>query len=160
MGHVINAQTSEQSPLLLLFLDCTWQLLQQFPEEFEFSETFLTTIWDAVFQPIFDTFQFNSERDRQAARINEQLILRPVWDWGEQFSDKDILLFANPFYKKPSNDRSDVRRTMMAGGLAPAAATNIQQLAGGLQSQRQTVHLSPGGEPILSLLGKIPDVSL
>lgn len=67
LGHVINNDTSEQSPLLLLFLDCTWQLLQQFPEEFEFSETFLTTLWDSAFLPIFDTFLFNSEHDRQVA---------------------------------------------------------------------------------------------
>lgn len=67
LGHVINSDTSEQSPLLLLFLDCTWQLLQQFPEEFEFSETFLTTLWDSAFLPIFDTFLFNSEHDRQVA---------------------------------------------------------------------------------------------
>lgn len=67
LGHVINGDTSEQSPLLLLFLDCTWQLLQQFPDEFEFSETFLTTLWDSAFLPIFDTFLFNSEHDRQIA---------------------------------------------------------------------------------------------
>lgn len=67
LGHVINSDTSEQSPLLLLFLDCTWQLLQQFPDEFEFSETFLTTLWDSAFLPIFDTFLFNSEHDRQVA---------------------------------------------------------------------------------------------
>lgn len=64
---MINNDTSEQSPLLLLFLDCTWQLLQQFPEEFEFSETFLTMLWDSAFLPIFDTFLFNSEHDRQIA---------------------------------------------------------------------------------------------
>lgn len=68
LGHVINNETTEQSPLFLLFLDCTWQLLQQFPEDFEFSETFLTTIWDSAFMPLFDTFQFNSEHDREAAR--------------------------------------------------------------------------------------------
>lgn len=28
--------------------------------------------------------------------------MRPVWDWGEQFSDKDIALFSNPLYKKSS----------------------------------------------------------
>lgn len=67
LGHVINSDTSEQSPLLLLFLDCVWQLLQQFPDEFEFSETFLTTLWDSAFLPIFDTFLFNSEHDRQIA---------------------------------------------------------------------------------------------
>lgn len=69
MGHVYNKQ-ADKSPVFLLFLDCVWQVLQQFPESFEFSETFLTTIWDMVFLPIFDTFQFNSEYDRLVA-VNE-----------------------------------------------------------------------------------------
>lgn len=70
LGHVINSDTTEQSPLFLLFLDCTWQLLQQFPCEFEFTETYLTTVWDSAFLPIFDTFQFNSEHDRINAYRN------------------------------------------------------------------------------------------
>lgn len=100
LGHIINNNTSEQSPLFLLFLDCTWQLLQQFPEEFEFSETYLTTVWDSVFLPIFDTFQFNSEHDRMTAVQNEKLILRSVWNWEEEFSDGDIELFSNPLFKR------------------------------------------------------------
>lgn len=56
-----------QSPLLLLFLDCVWQLLQQFPTEFEFTETYLTTLWDASHVSIFDTFLFDCERDRYLA---------------------------------------------------------------------------------------------
>lgn len=103
LGLVINQNSTEQSPLFLLFLDCVFQLLQQFPDDFEFSETFLTTIWDSAFVPIFDTFQFNCEFDRYQAsrRQDEKIILRPVWDWGEQFSDKDIALFSNPLYKRP-----------------------------------------------------------
>lgn len=75
LGHVINSDTTEQSPLFLLFLDCTWQLIQQFPEEFEYSETFLTTIWDSAFLPLFDTFQFNSEHERQFAHLKNVNIL-------------------------------------------------------------------------------------
>lgn len=100
MGHIYN-KTTEKSPLFLLFLDCTWQVLQQFPDSFEFSETFLTTIWDSVFIPIFDTFQFNSEFDRQHAVKDEKLVLRSVFDWGEMLNDRDIALFTNPLYKKP-----------------------------------------------------------
>lgn len=58
---------SFQSPLLLLFLDCVWQLCQQFPADFEFTETYLTTLWDTAHIPIFDTFLFNCERDRLIA---------------------------------------------------------------------------------------------
>ena len=31
-------------------------------------------------------------------------MLRSVWDWHEQFSDQDILLFHNPLYSLPSTD--------------------------------------------------------
>lgn len=75
LGHVISSETTEQSPLLLLFLDCVWQVLQQFPGDFEFNETFLTSVWDAAFLPIFDTFLFNCEHDRQAARKNVSIRL-------------------------------------------------------------------------------------
>uniref|UniRef100_T1GTG0 Myotubularin phosphatase domain-containing protein n=1 Tax=Megaselia scalaris TaxID=36166 RepID=T1GTG0_MEGSC len=68
LGHLYNPDGQDkESPILLLFLDCVWQLLQQFPAEFEYSETYLTTIWDSAFIPIFDTFQFNSDFDRQVA---------------------------------------------------------------------------------------------
>lgn len=66
--RLINRKgAGDQGPLFLLFLDAVWQLLQQYPDQFEFSETFLTTIWDSVFLPIFDTFQFNCEYDRERA---------------------------------------------------------------------------------------------
>lgn len=81
LGHVTNSYTSEQSPLFLLFLDCTWQLVQQFPADFEFSETFLTTLWDSAFVPIFDTFLFNCEHDRKIAieSVRSQYISAKPW---------------------------------------------------------------------------------
>lgn len=100
LGHVFCPDTEKESPLLLLFLDCVWQLLQQFPEEFEYSQTYLTTIWDSAFLPIFDTFQFNTEHERFKATLDLKLVLRPVWDWSEQFADKDKVFFTNPFYQK------------------------------------------------------------
>jgi hypothetical protein len=107
IGHVYN-KSAEKSPLFLLFLDCIWQVLQQFPEAFEFSETFLTTIWDSVFMPIFDTFQFNCEFDRQKAVHDEHLVMRSVFDWGEMLNDRDIALFTNPLYKKPVLSEQDI----------------------------------------------------
>ncbi|CAH1717789.1 unnamed protein product [Chironomus riparius] len=107
LGHVYNKQ-AERSPLFLLFLDCVWQVLQQFPEAFEYSEIFLTTLWDTVFIPIFDTFQFNCEADRLQAVAEEHLVLRPVWDWGEMLYEKDIALFVNPLYKKPQMSEQEI----------------------------------------------------
>ncbi|XP_018367524.1 PREDICTED: myotubularin-related protein 10-B isoform X2 [Trachymyrmex cornetzi] len=99
LGHIVKAN-SEKSPLFLLYLDCVWQLCQQYPTEFEFTETYLTTLWDAAHVSIFDTFIFNCERDRAVAAMdpNTPLVLRSVWDWREQFNDQDILLFYNPLF--------------------------------------------------------------
>lgn len=99
LGHVASVKSTERSPLFLLFLDCVWQLLQQFPEAFEFSDVFLVTLWDSLFLPIFDTFQFNSETERNQALHSDHIVLRPVWDWDEQFEDKDLALFTNPLYR-------------------------------------------------------------
>ncbi|OXU27288.1 hypothetical protein TSAR_008542 [Trichomalopsis sarcophagae] len=102
LGHLKN-DGSEKSPLFLLYLDCVWQLCQQFPAEFEFTETYLTTLWDTSHVSIFETFIFNCERDRIKAATdpNTRLVLRSVWDWREQFSEQDILLFHNPFFTPP-----------------------------------------------------------
>lgn len=104
IGHVIKTD-SDQSPLFLLFLDCVWQMLQQYPQSFEFSETYLTTLWDSAHITIFETFLFNSEHDRFLATndASNPLIPRSVWDWGEQFPDKERELFLNPLFTDPKN---------------------------------------------------------
>ncbi|KAF3427363.1 hypothetical protein E2986_04716 [Frieseomelitta varia] len=108
LGHICK-RTSEKSPLLLLYLDCVWQLSQQFPAEFEFTETYLTTLWDAAHVSIFDTFIFNCEKDRVAAATDPDrpLVLRSVWDWREQFNEQDILLFDNPLYNPHEADSKE-----------------------------------------------------
>lgn len=53
-----------QSPLFLLFLDATWQLLQQHPAAFEFSETYLAVLGDSTRISLFGTFLFNSPHQR------------------------------------------------------------------------------------------------
>lgn len=108
LGHIRQPVDTngpqEESPVFLLFLDSVWQLLQQFPDEFEFSQTYLTTLWDSCFMPIFDTFQFDCNADRLKAIKENELIPRPVWDWSEQFLEKDKLFFTNPFYQKQKQE--------------------------------------------------------
>ncbi|XP_011068185.1 PREDICTED: myotubularin-related protein 12 isoform X3 [Acromyrmex echinatior] len=110
LGHIVKAN-SEKSPLFLLYLDCVWQLCQQYPTEFEFTETYLTTLWDAAHVSIFDTFIFNCERDRAVAAMdpNTPLVLRSVWDWREQFNDQDILLFYNPLFIPCSSTNNKIK---------------------------------------------------
>lgn len=138
LGHIRQPVDSngpqEESPVFLLFLDSVWQLLQQFPDEFEFSQTYLTTLWDSCFMPIFDTFQFDCNADRLKAIKENELIPRPVWDWSEQFLEKDKLFFTNPFYQKQKQE-VPCRRSVaipaggiMLPGLAkPPSALMLQQ---------------------------------
>ncbi|XP_017029031.1 myotubularin-related protein 10-B [Drosophila kikkawai] len=150
LGHVYTAQGSgsggsgssggnngsellegEQSPVFLLFLDCVWQLLQQFPDEFEFTQTYLTSLWDACFMPIFDTFQFDTQAQRSKAVLDSQLVLRPVWDWGEQFSDKDKMFFSNPLYQRQKGDLAGAQSSAAGAGAAHRRSLAVGHNRGG-----------------------------
>ncbi|XP_031823303.1 myotubularin-related protein 11 [Sarcophilus harrisii] len=110
---------SEEAPVFLLFLDCLWQLVHQFPAEFEFSEFFLLALHDSVRVP--DTPTFLRDTPWERAKHNGQefnsytqvytsgspqspvgdLISRPltVWDWGLRYSHQQIVQFYNPCYE-------------------------------------------------------------
>ncbi|XP_075417145.1 myotubularin-related protein 11 isoform X2 [Tenrec ecaudatus] len=106
-----------EAPVFLLFLDCVWQLLQQFPTEFEFSEFFLLALHDSIRVPDTLTFLRDTpwERGKQSGQfksytqvytpgcphppagnaVNQQL---SVWDWGLRYSNKQIQQFHNLGY--------------------------------------------------------------
>lgn len=48
----------------MLFLDCVWQVMNQYPAAFEFTETYLTVLSDSMWIPLFSTFLFNSPKQR------------------------------------------------------------------------------------------------
>ncbi|XP_053611409.1 myotubularin-related protein 10-A isoform X2 [Plodia interpunctella] len=62
----------QAAPVFLLFLDCVWQLTNQFPAHFQFTETYLTTLWDCTHNHVFDTFLFNCPRDRDLPLVKFQ----------------------------------------------------------------------------------------
>lgn len=94
-----SAPRSEMVPIFLFFLDCVWQLQAQFPTMFEFSETYLTTLWDCTHVGLYDAFLFNCNRERNEARKNRTF--RNVWDWtgpSSRLTSQDLELFKNPLY--------------------------------------------------------------
>ncbi|KAM5291276.1 myotubularin-related protein 10 isoform 1-T1 [Glossophaga mutica] len=103
-------RSEKESPLFLLFLDATWQLLQQHPAAFEFSETYLAVLGDSTRIALFGTFLFNSphQRAKQSTEFaiskniqlgdEKGLKFPSVWDWSLQFTAKDRTLFHNPLY--------------------------------------------------------------
>lgn len=58
------------SPIFLQFLDCMFQLVNQFPHYFEYSTRYLLVIADNIYSCRFGNFLFNceQERDNEAAR--------------------------------------------------------------------------------------------
>ncbi|XP_058011850.1 myotubularin-related protein 10 isoform X1 [Ahaetulla prasina] len=103
-------KSDKESPLFLMFLDSVWQLLEQYPSAFEFSEAYLTILYDSTRISLFGTFLFNSphQRVKQSTEFaiskniqlgdEKGLKFPSVWDWSLQLTPRDRLLFHNPLY--------------------------------------------------------------
>lgn len=96
----------KEAPVFLLLLECIWQLLQQYPPAFEFTETYLTILSDSMYIPIFSTFLFNSPHQKDNTQmlyedrniLSRSLKLPTVWEWSVQFENSVQALFYNPLY--------------------------------------------------------------
>ncbi|XP_062039563.1 myotubularin-related protein 8 isoform X1 [Lepus europaeus] len=91
-GH-LDGDPKEVSPVFTQFLDCIWQLMEQFPCAFEFNENFLLEIHDHVFSCQFGNFLGNCQKDREDLRVHEKT--HSVWPFLVQRKPD----FKNPLYK-------------------------------------------------------------
>ncbi|GAB1605003.1 myotubularin-related protein 10-A-like [Argonauta hians] len=115
MGHPFQQRcgfvtvSGSESPVFLLFLDCVWQLTVQFPMEFEFSETYLTFLWDSLHTGLYETFLFNCQNQlmqehqkymnqpcNSASNISESYWSSSIWRMLANVNHK--VLFYNPLY--------------------------------------------------------------
>ncbi|NWR51779.1 MTMRB protein, partial [Regulus satrapa] len=119
LGLLCQDSPREEAPVFLLFLDCTWQLLWQFPADFGFTEAFLVALHDSSFSPYFSTFRFSCQRQRghsNMPRLPSQTYrplggwqdpgghrgssrtgaFPPVWAWGRRYSQQQQEQFRNP----------------------------------------------------------------
>ena len=93
-GHKFFDRTfgNDYSPIFLLFLDCVQQVLQQFPEEFEFNGEYLIYLADASIRGVFGEFLANCEKDRL------DLVLRTQSVWGRFAEDWRNSKFRQGFF--------------------------------------------------------------
>lgn len=79
-GESISNANGEQScPIFMQFLDCAWQLVNLFPEYFEFDGKYILFIARHVYSCRFGTFLCDNERDRLLrAKIHEKTY--SLWD--------------------------------------------------------------------------------
>ncbi|KAH3760213.1 myotubularin-related protein 1/2 [Pelomyxa schiedti] len=85
IGHKFNdrlreqsnaGSVSETSPIFLQFLDCIFQLMQQYPSAFQFNDSFLVSIMEEALIGRFGTFLGNC--DRQRSQLAPSVV--SLWD--------------------------------------------------------------------------------
>lgn len=110
LGHGDERHSdTDRSPIFLQFIDCVWQIMQQFPTVFEFNENFLITVVDHSYSCLFGTFLHNSEQQK----VRENVKLRTVSLWSMINSNPSD--FLNPLYSEQTRNHvilptTDVRR--------------------------------------------------
>ena len=87
---------NEMSPIFRLFLDCVYQLLHQFPDNFEFSEALLLSLHDELYAGRFGNFFGNNECERNLLNVKD--ISLNMWDY--YFHPGIKSLFSNCNYRQ------------------------------------------------------------
>ena len=87
MGHRFGTRngmgeekiSTQRAPIFYQFVDCVFQILTQFPAEFEFNENFLLQLLTAAYDRRFGTFLCDSERERRQAQL--ATMTPSLWDY-------------------------------------------------------------------------------
>ena len=91
-GFAEKEKQDQASPIFLQFLDAVHQLLEQFPNSFEFNEKFLLFLAKTYNLNLYGTFMFNNDKERvdSNAKFNTASV------WTEIF--KDLKPYLNVYY--------------------------------------------------------------
>ncbi|XP_030869913.2 phosphatidylinositol-3-phosphate phosphatase MTMR7 isoform X2 [Gorilla gorilla gorilla] len=68
----LDGDPKEISPVIDQFIECVWQLMEQFPCAFEFNERFLIHIQHHIYSCQFGNFLCNSQKERRELKIQER----------------------------------------------------------------------------------------
>ena len=90
-----NSQSGDEgqvAPIFLQFLDCLWQLVNQFPECFEFNAKYLLLLSEHVYSCRFGNFLCDTERERElVAGIRQRT--HSLWEYLESVDGTKNLSF-------------------------------------------------------------------
>ncbi|XP_012722311.2 myotubularin-related protein 7a [Fundulus heteroclitus] len=70
-NHLVR-DPKEVSPIIDQFLECVWQLMEQFPCAFEYNEKLLITVHNHIYSCQFGNFIGNNQRERRELRVHEK----------------------------------------------------------------------------------------
>ncbi|XP_063298084.1 myotubularin-related protein 9 [Pelobates fuscus] len=90
-----NSKQKWEAPTFLLFLDCVWQILRQFPCSFQFNERFLITLFEHAYASQFGTFLGNNALERAKLKLQQKTM--SLWSWVNQPTEMNK--FMNPLFE-------------------------------------------------------------
>ncbi|NXD85530.1 MTMR9 protein, partial [Halcyon senegalensis] len=93
-----NSKQKWEAPVFLLFLDCVWQILRQFPCSFEFNEQFLILLFEHSYASQFGTFLGNNENERSKLKLPQKTM--SLWSWVNR--SEELSKFQNPLFEANS----------------------------------------------------------
>ncbi|OPJ71167.1 phosphatidylinositol-3-phosphate phosphatase MTMR7 isoform X2 [Patagioenas fasciata] len=99
----LDGDPKEISPVIDQFIECVWQLMEQFPCAFEFNERFLIHIQHHIYSCQFGNFLCNSQKERRELKIQE----RTYSLWAHLWKNRADYL--NPLYR---SDHSQTQGTL------------------------------------------------
>ncbi|KAL3981826.1 Myotubularin-related protein 9 [Acanthocheilonema viteae] len=84
-----------ESPMFLCFLDCVWQVYQQFPCSFEFTEEFLIFLFEHAYASEFGSFLGNNEKEKAQFEVKT----RTVSLWSYVNNPEILRTYVNALYE-------------------------------------------------------------
>ncbi|KAI6179486.1 Phosphatidylinositol-3,5-bisphosphate 3-phosphatase [Aphelenchoides besseyi] len=103
IGHGENKpKDEERSPIFVQFIDCVWQLYNQFSSAFEFNVNLLKTILDELYTCRFGTFLYNSEKERNDVNVRNLTV--SLWSYVLENKSQ----FLNPNYNLENTRDAEV----------------------------------------------------
>ncbi|KAE8629675.1 hypothetical protein XENTR_v10000566 [Xenopus tropicalis] len=99
----LDGDPKEVSPVIDQFIECVWQLMEQFPCAFEFNERFLVHIHHHVYSCQYGNFLCNCQKERREIRVQERTYSLWSYLW------KQRLDYMNPLYRA---DHSQTQGTL------------------------------------------------
>ncbi|KAI6656415.1 Myotubularin-related protein 9 isoform X2 [Oopsacas minuta] len=94
MGLLESEKERGRAPTFLLFLDCVWQLMRQFPRSFEYKDTLLLLIHEHTHASEYGTFLGNSMKERSTHKLNDRTF--SLWAYIHSIRDS----FENPMFEE------------------------------------------------------------
>ncbi|KAL4223513.1 Myotubularin-related protein 4 [Mactra antiquata] len=131
---------NERCPVFLQWLECVYQLLVQFPCQFEFTEAFLVKLLQHTYSCLFGTFLCNTVQERTGEKLEQ--LTASVWNL---LCDKS---FHNLLYN-PSSDHLVIYPATHVQSLrlwTSVYLSNNSSFAGPEDVTNQTVMVSETGE--------------